>query len=339
MLILPPTAIPNFGPTSSQELDDILLTLREKLFIPWSLAKQQRRLIWSPKNNEMLLNEPGITVELGDGERLKLMPADPFAIPNPRKEMPKILALMKQPGDWRNLMGLLEGLKIAHQVPPLDHMEKIVRKAHESGKVGTIIQCAERVHRTGLSLKNPSVFEEVMLAYHTKAQNAGWKGEEVDRALRQAEHAVFMLEAKEHKPKSKDGTIDPRRKPEVVGILLELAAVRSVRNLDKVDQGQKVADYVAKVLALWPNGNFSKNEEWMAANKQLEMCTPLWLGLAYALQVQGMSDGVGVDMLQQRYGELDAVLREAKALVESKAGKKDRRGLQLFNAALAADKA
>lgn len=326
-------AIPQFEPTSSPKLDEMILEFREKLFLPWALNKQQRKLIWSPKKSAVLENEPGITVEMDDGERVKLTPADPYSIPEPRREIHKMLELMKEPEDWKIVPHFLGGLKMSHKklLPKL--VEKLVRKAHESGQIGVMIRCAELHDKTGFSLRDPVIFKEFLLASHKRAANVEFKGEQVDKALKQAERVIFMLGAKEHKPALKPDEIDPRRRPETVGILLELAAARAANNLGGVDENGAVEDYVTKVLALWVNGDYSKKDHWRDASKQVESLTPLWNGLRESLRVDSVREGKYAGLVKKQIEELDRVLKEAKAVIEAEAGDKKTRGVEFYEMA------
>lgn len=317
-------AIPSFTPTSSPELDEIFLSFREKVFTPFALAQHHRDLMYKKSRHHLLLNDPGVTVTLSDDEEIRLMPMEPREKLNKPKSLNRIADLLGQTKDgegWKNLPAFLEGLEMAREKYPDSWLEKITRRANLVGKTGVIKLCAEMGKKTGVSLANPAVTEELMIGYHMQAAQGGFAGEELEKAWRSAEQVSRMMEDKMHcAGKLGDGQRDMRKDATVLGVLLELASKSALNTYSGEDIQSKVASLVVKSLAS------TKDEPWTTEglgelehklSKKLTKWIPLWNGMRTALDVNGISSGPNALELRSRCNSLEKAIRTAEQRIEA----------------------
>ena len=247
-------ALVEFSPTSSPELDAIFNKYRETLFIPSVLSEDHRRLIYRPSKHGQLLNEPGVTVTLPNDEDLKLQPMQLGQRPVKRQTIVKIKEILASTEDdnaWNNLIPFLEGMKTAKEPIEIKHVGQITRKAYERGKYSIPVRCAELAKRTDFRLRYPGLASVIFTGCHNRAAAAGFEGDELLAAAKQAEYIALMLEREEHCGGSlKDNQVDARKELRIVGVLLELAAAKAIHLHASTDLDGQVARYVAKSLAL-----------------------------------------------------------------------------------------
>ncbi|KKZ68883.1 hypothetical protein EMCG_00054 [[Emmonsia] crescens] len=242
--------IPSFKPTSSQNLDELLSLFRERVFIPAFLNAAQRRLIYKEDASTTLDQNP-ITVTLrGEtDESYRLRPLKFSETPS-NNMVRGVIQLMKEPEDWYALVPLLKGLHSSKRTPSFLLWEFIVRKAGEAGMTSVIIDCAEQSHRTGFSLGDYMLAEILFSTLRLKAESAGYKGPEVEKALRQAKHVAMLMNSEGHAPVVKTKP-DPRRHPNIVSVLLELSAARALDAFEGKDAQGDVRSYAEKLLGTW----------------------------------------------------------------------------------------
>ena len=294
--------------------------------------------MYKPSRHQILLNDPGVTVTLSNGEEVKLMPMDPHDKPNKRDsllQIAKILGASDDAKDWNNLPAFLEGLHMAKYKAPHGWTEKIVRKANERGKAGVIQRCAEMVRKTGLRLSEESVAMELMIGCHLRAAKAGFVGEEAEKALKRAERIVLLMENPQHcGAKLKKGEKDMRRDLGVLGVLLELTAAKAVLSLSRADPAtnSKVVDYAKKASTLLDldEGYLRLSEQKERVPLQLQAWLPLWAGMKLALQVPGMDSSDVGRALKRQLGGVTGAVAEAKQRVEREADGKPRRSLKMY---------
>jgi hypothetical protein len=328
-------AIPSFTPTSSPELDELLLTYRKKVFTPHALQKYHRDLIYKPSRHQILLNDPGVTVTLSNDEEVKLMPMDPHDKPNKRKSLILLANLLETSSDsrdWHNLPPFLEGMVMAKEKLPGGWLQKMVRKANERGRSGVIITCAEMVKKTGVTFADPHVTEEMMLGCHLRAAQANWVGDDTEKAMKQAERVALMMEAKEHCGGTlKEGQEDMRKSTMVIGVLLELAAARALHANAGKDVDGKVVRYAQNARVLCKQTSFQPGKDHVEAATMLERSLPLWAGLKMAQKVDEVQQGTLASDLREQAGRLERVINEAKLQVEEQAKGKPRRCINIYN--------
>lgn len=156
--------------------------------------------------------------------------------------------------DWHNLPKLLQALNEGVKKPATSaQMEKIVRKALENGKIGFIIQCLRQADKTGMTLKDEDVLRSVVIGLHEMAESSGWSEGATGRALRDANVISGLLESEEHGTGRKLAPRDPRTRPEVLGIFLELTAVYAYKFEGAQDKQGLVKAYAGRLLSNMEN--------------------------------------------------------------------------------------
>lgn len=243
-------ALPTFRPSSNAELDDTLSSFRYKHFLPAALSKPEQRLIFKHRNRDFLAENPR-TVTLGD-EEIELEWIDrKKEIPNRVRLLHKAVRFMAQgeKTDWNNLPALLAGLHKAKRTPTDRQLAKMVRLATNNGKFGTILQCLHQAHNTGLTMKKDDVLNAVIWGLREIAQVGQWSEESTSKAIRDANEVAMQLEDTDHGTGTLVPPKDPRRRPEVLSVFLELAAVYAYRYQDGKDVDGKVKAYAERLLS------------------------------------------------------------------------------------------
>lgn len=236
----------------------------------------------------MLENET-FTAQIGD-EKVRLLPIDMTKdIPDPWKSMTKLLDLMKDRRDWDKLPAVLEGMHIAKRKFKPYQWEKLMRKASDAGMQQVIVECARRAKTTNLPLHEPSVVRVIMWSMRKEAVQNQWQPGWTTRALNHAEQILLCLDQLEHRPKHNVENLHPRRQPDIIGVVLELAAMRASKHTDGEDKDGKVAHY-AELLLTTTAGQISvlgDEQDWRRADDELQKWVPLRQGLKVAMQVLG----------------------------------------------------
>jgi hypothetical protein len=100
-------------------------------------------------------------------------------------------------------------------------------------------------------LNHPITVNEIFWRLQDKAFASDWSAEETKQAFAWAEMFLDMLEDERHAgSKLIKGHQDPRVQPQVIGLVLQMAAVRAERHLAGKDEDGKVAKYAERLLAL-----------------------------------------------------------------------------------------
>lgn len=241
--------IPTFHESSNPELSEILASMRSEYFVPAWLNSAERKLIYKTKYKQLLEENPQ-TVEIG-GEKIDLEWVDRAKdIPDRKKSVLKAIKLMArgEPREWNNLPALLTGLKKCKATPGKDQMEHIIRLANASGRFGILLQCLHQAHNTGMTMKRREVLNGMILGLHHTAQSNDWSKEGTEKAIREANEIALQLESEEHSSGRVLEPSDARRKPELLGLFLELASVHAWKFQDGKDADGKVRAYAERLL-------------------------------------------------------------------------------------------
>ncbi|KAI6959097.1 hypothetical protein KC367_g9110 [Hortaea werneckii] len=290
--------IPNFSETANDDLNNVLASMRSTHFIPGYLPKQERRMILGRKYRQQLQDNP-VTVNVADEEvNLEWLDREKD-IPNRTDLFHRAIDLMASTNNWTNLPSLLTGLK--HSGAKLDEkaLGKTVRKAASAGRIGIIIQCLQQSTNTGLTLRHEEVLQNVLWALHSTPQLTGWQDEEaLLHSLKAANQIALLLETPEHNPyiKTTKNHIlqphDPRRRPEVLALFLELAAVYSWRFQAGKDTDGKVMTYTSRLLSILSTSHpearqlpGSLTPRKSGPQREMLMGIPLWQGLSLAEKI------------------------------------------------------
>ena len=336
-------AVPGFTQTSSPELDRIFARFRQKVFLPAHLSKAQRDLVFKPKYKKSFTAEPIIASIAGEEFCLEHIDKC-IDIPNAKKVFPKILDLMQDKRDWDNLPRFLTGLHQAGRNPAKLQQFIMVRKAAEAGRLDVILECARRVSETGFALKDPSLVNKFVRGIQNTAMTSDWEVSKTKKALSWVEIVSVMLEDKRHAGgrviSSKD---DPRTNPELVGILLELSAIRAARHLGGQDEGGKVAEYARRLLGLnldlKPMAKSADNpKDVYNADQWLYTVIPIVHGMKVAETILDSSSETA-KRLKQKKSELEGLVSQEREFVINDTLKKDFYGIRLYDKLLAEESA
>jgi hypothetical protein len=293
--------------------------------------------MYRPTRHAILLSDPGITVTLSNDEEIKLMPMDPQDRPNKHKSMNRFVELLGQSPEssrWNNLPAFLVGMAMAKENLPEGWLEKLVRKANEQDRAGVIVRCMEMSKKTRMTLADAAPTRELMIGLHSRAVRAQFEKEALESALRQAEYVVLMMDKEEHcGGKLKDGQKDMRQNLTVLGVLLEIAAARSVRFSGAVDTDGKVARYAEKTLAICKDDTFDVSEETLVMEGQLLSWLPLWSGMRLAMKMEEVAQSSTGQSMQKALGELEHSVSRIREAIQQKVQKdqgKQKRCLAMY---------
>lgn len=271
------------------ELNDILTTMRTKHFLPGYLDHSTQRLIFAQKNRQTLLDNPQ-SVEIGDEEFPLVWMQRTRDIPNRTKLLKQALNLMESKEDWSNLPGIFVALKHMKSTPHAELMEYIVRKAVDAGRLPVIVRCLQQSEHTGVTLKRREVLRHLIFGLHDHAARGGWSAESVKEALGLARNVSNLLESSEHGSGERLLSQDPRRRPEVIGVFLELAAVNAHFHQNGEDRGNAVKAYTSRLLSCMnEQARQPTGLQPPVSGPVWEMLegAPIWHGLALAEKVLG----------------------------------------------------
>lgn len=275
------------------------------------LPRPQQKLVLSP-NYKTYLEENPQTITLGD-EDIPLKWIDKRTeIPNRVRLLKKALELMRngEKRDWNNLPPLLAGLTAVNKTPQDRQLAKMIRLASESGKFGTILACLHQADRTGMTMKKDEVLNGVMWAIRElgRGEDGEWSKEALEKAIKDANEVGKQLEDKKHGSGSFLKENDPRRRPEVLSVFLELVAVYSYKFQDGKDVDGKVRTLTERLLGniqgaeavghscfavhqLCPllTATQPRTTEPAITGPQIEVLrgVPIWHGLRLAQQILG----------------------------------------------------
>lgn len=168
-------------------------------------------------------------------------------VPNSRKAFFEAVDLMKEKKDWDQVPVMLQELKNAGRSfnTPLPLI--LIRKAAIAGRMDVMIECVRRVEATGFRLNDPDLVAALMWGLQYKAIASKFSEKHTKKALSWAEMLLIILEEDRHAC-HKVLKNDPRRRLEVIGALLQLAAVRAARHLDGKDEHGMVEKYAERAL-------------------------------------------------------------------------------------------
>ncbi|KAM0723368.1 hypothetical protein Q7P37_000354 [Cladosporium fusiforme] len=328
--------IPTFQETSNSELNDVLASLRSKHFVPGYLDSHQRHLIFGTKNRQYLRDNPQ-TVEIGDEEIPLTWMYRTTEIPKRQTLIRQALNLMEQSGSdrkaWSNLPGMLVGLTHCGCTPDFKTMEMIVRKAVNAGRVDVILQCLEQSRFTGMTLKRKEVLRNVVWGLHSQAQRDDWSESALRKGLAEARQLSLMLEAEEHGSGKVLARDDPRQRPEIIGVFLELAAANAYKFHDKQDKGGVVSAYVSRLLSCIGEKSQPKSFAPPTVGPVYEMLhgVPIWHGLKLAIQVLGNKTPMAAQA-NQIVADYEAGLTNLAQAIEAQAPKEGSYGAQALKA-------
>jgi hypothetical protein len=257
-------------------------------------------------------------------------------IPSRKGLIRTALNLMEKSGSdrkaWSNLPAMLVGLK--HIGVELDEamMERVVRKAVNAGRLDVVIQCLEQSRFTGMTLKRDEVLRNVVWGLHSQAQRKNWSSGAVHKGLAEARQLSLMLEAEEHGSGKVLTRDDPRQRPEIIGVFLELAAVNAYKHQDKTDVGGVLTAYTTRLLSCIGEKSQPTSFAPPATGPVYEMLhgVPIWHGLMLAQKVLGNKMPMAAQAAQVA-ADYEAGLSNLAQTIEAQAPKAGTYGAQALD--------
>ncbi|KAF8851367.1 hypothetical protein BDZ45DRAFT_631770 [Acephala macrosclerotiorum] len=313
-------AVPSFTDVSSPELQGLLTTIREKVFLPAHLSESQTLLIEKEKYRKQLETPTKATIA---GEEFTLKPLPKLERPNVRRSLATAVELMKEKRDWDNLPNLLKGLKTAAGLGLTNTWKPVLRKVASrlgnAGRQDVLLECLRRGSETGITLSSRNFATTIITQFHRKAVDSDFNPQETKKAFSWAEQAAVLMENPEHAGNTNlAGEDDPRTSPEVIGILLDLAAVNCSKNLSGKDEDNKVASYAEKFLntpvALKPVPDV-KGRDGYGLNRWLWTGVPILHSLNLAQSILGPKSKYA-DELRSRAATVGAQVEDCKTRLE-----------------------
>jgi len=143
----------------------------------------------------------------------------------------------------------------ARPQPDLALQEKILRKLQLADQFGVILRSLRRSAATGLTLKNDAVLNQVLNALRETASLDNWEKERLQKALKQADDLAELLESADHGSGRTLSPNDPRTRPAVIGLFLELHAVFAQQYQNGQDVTGKVKAYATRFMATFNTSN------------------------------------------------------------------------------------
>lgn len=257
-------------------------------------------------------------------------------IPKRQKLINQALHLMEQSGGerkvWSNLPSILVGLTHCGFTPDYRTMEMMVRKAVNAGRLDVVIQCLEQSRFTGMTLKREEVLRNVVWGLHSQAQRDGWSEGALRKGLAEARQLSLMLEAEEHGSGRILARDDPRQRPEIIGVFLELAAVNAYKFQEKQDKGGVVSAYVSRLISCIGEKSQPQSFAPPANGPVYEMLhgVPIWHGLKLAVQILGKNTPMSAQA-NQIVSDYEVGLSNLAKAIEAQAPKEGSYGAQALN--------
>lgn len=287
-------AVPKFQPTSSPELDILLSTFRDNVFLPAHLSKQHLKLVYGTKYQKDLETTPVMVNVAGEEFRLKHIDRTKD-LPNQRKGIREALRLMEKK-DWDNFPLILEGLTSAGRRLNANDVEKYIRSAGRAGRQDVVVESVRRVAKTGLRIDTRTIAKKVMWWIQYRALANDFSPAETKKALSMAEQVAVLMEDEKHAGGRVVDSEDPRTSPEVIGNLLELSAANAKQHGGKDEDGS-VEKYAKKLLASLRDNNLEGMNAAMytdplqhkmgQSNGMLRTLAPILYGVRTAASVLG----------------------------------------------------
>jgi hypothetical protein len=254
-----------------------------------------------------------VDIPCNNGESLnfRLTPIDRLK-DEPTSRMKELLDLVKAPEDYDVILPFLEGLHHAGRKLTKSDLEKTARRANAAGRQDIILECARRVKTTGFILNHLPVAREVIRGPYLRAK--GGDPSQVKKALGQAEQIIELLESPTHTEGKRVESTDPRAQPDIVGVVLAIAAIQASKHNGGSDTDGKVATYAKRMRGTWansdlmvqpPQGQSRRNLDY---NKKLLAWVPALDGLRLARDILSVESTEGVwfsEVIPQIEGELE----------------------------------
>lgn len=241
---------------------------------------------------------------------------------------------MGETGDWGNMAGFLEGLKVAKRKLKGWQLEKMIRRANDGGKQGVVYDILRRADETGVGLWDLGVCREVMRGAVLVGIQRGWSEERVEKGVRYAENIWELMWESKHRDEQKKVGVDPRGRPEIIGVMVLMHAVKAVKFGRANDEGPMVEKYAELMLERWENSRdvmVVDQQDWSDANYKLLIWAPVWQGMNMAQQVVGAGTPLGKRLGEKIGQDVEPLLQKSQAIISSHTPEEGmRRGLKMY---------
>ncbi|KAH0545297.1 hypothetical protein FGG08_000596 [Glutinoglossum americanum] len=305
--------LPTFPPTSSPELDKLLRTYRDTIFIPSLLPERYQQLIYKTKHRQSLLSEPRyVDIPCDNGEVLnfRLSPIDRLT-DVPTSKVTEVLSLMKTPADYDAIVPFLQGLHQAGRKLHMWQAVRIARWANDANRSDVVVDCARRAKTTGFLLSTLEVARAAIRGPYQLAK--GGDVGQVKKAMGQAEQLIELLESPLHAGVLGLHPAQPRAQPDIVGVALAVAAIQASKYNGGSDVDGKVASYANRMKGTWANADLKFNahrELALSPARRLMAWAPALHGARLARDILSAESAEGAwisEVLPQMEEELEQV--------------------------------
>ena len=248
-----------------------------------------------------------------------------------------IIQQMRETRDYWNLAPFMIGCRNSKRVLTQNFIERVVRNACEHGKEVAIMDCLRQTDKTGLKLCHYNIAETLMLRATWIAVDHDWTERGLDKALKFAESLWIMMQDPNQMEVRQP---NPMNNLAVVGVMLQLHAVKAVKFHSQVDAQGEVVEFTRRLLALWNKLTLlSESGNNIEADIRLRKWAPIWHGMKLARKVSGVTKEMREE-LGKRVKTVASALEAAREIYQFKskpapvqADQKpnyDRRGVKLY---------
>ncbi|EWG44111.1 hypothetical protein FVEG_05292 [Fusarium verticillioides 7600] len=190
-----------FAETKNPQLNEILTEIQEKIILPAHLPEKARKLVFNPKKSDYILRNP-VTIEV-DGLEHTFKTIDRFHdVPNSMKAFAEATKLMKTKEEWDNISTLLAGYKKAGIRLKRWHADAVTRRAGHDRQPYVVIECAQQVEKTGLSLQRDSTVILLLGSINRKIISPKGEESETQQALKWNKMVWDIIQRPEHLAKN-----------------------------------------------------------------------------------------------------------------------------------------
>ncbi|KAL8950175.1 MAG: hypothetical protein Q9183_007542 [Haloplaca sp. 2 TL-2023] len=207
----------------------------------------------------------------------------------------------------------------------------MIRLMGEKGREGVVLEVLRRTGATGVRLGDLRVVREVMWCGIQKCINSGWEEESVREAEKFVDNAWAMCCEERHVDKeTKHEFRDPKTRPEIVGMVLWVRALRRTLFEEGRDDDGKVRRAAEMLFAVWQNPSRVEEGNWHGANMQVVMWAPVWHGMKMARKVIGEKTPLGRDLGNINSLDLEPLLARSREIVSTHATDPEKRRGMVF---------
>ncbi|KAI1021656.1 hypothetical protein LB504_012895 [Fusarium proliferatum] len=243
-----------FAETKNPQLNEILTEIQEKIILPAHLPEKARKLVFDPKKSDYIQRNP-VTIEV-DGLEHTFKTIDRFnGIPNSMKAFAEATKLMKTKEEWDNISTLLAGYKKAGIKLKRWHADAVTRRAGHNRQPYVVIECAQQVEKTGLSLQRDSTVILLLGSINRKIISPKGEESETQQALKWNKMVWDIIQRPEHLAKNTPPRRQPHMNPVIRGMILfsQASAVKEQQAAGALvdDLIRELRDNVEFITSAW----------------------------------------------------------------------------------------